>query len=494
MSRFNWDISLTMSKVQLLDIGSNHLTSIGPGTFDYMTNLMHIDMSHNDIQTVDKLTWQKHLVIHIDFSHNNISNIDFLENVHVERLYLRSNPIGNIDFSRFPSIRYARILDISDTGLTTITRENLLPLIDIQHLSLADNDIFVLEPSIFDHMMKLKELDISNNKLTSLDKTMLPSLEKLDQCHFKGNPFHCNCELQWLKKSFDDSSSEGRNVSASCRTPFSTEMSTLSLSRMTCRKPVVTRFAGDNDIYGREPFTILCIAEGDPQPTILVRHPSGSTSQENPQAQNKSSYIYSNQIIYKIDRASQSDSGNYECLAKNIEGPSSRKSLTIDIQRGKRFERKGIAVAAAGTLAGAIVGTFIGTILLCILILFLLYKFVYPRLKKKYPPRRIVSSPRDPDKRTSTLSSNFHKPMLPVPLDEEPDTTYINETTGSQNIPPALPKDRTGVKRWSDASYSKIEVKETDPKEEQTEPNPIYEDLPDGAVYTSPKKIKGLHF
>ncbi|MBN3304694.1 STIP1 protein, partial [Amia calva] len=74
-----------------------------------------------------------------------------------------------------------------------------LPAQHLQRLYLQENAIGHVPRGALDGMRRLQRLDLSSNNLTSLPRGLFRDLDSLSQLLLRGNPWHCGCNLLWLR-------------------------------------------------------------------------------------------------------------------------------------------------------------------------------------------------------------------------------------------------------------------------------------------------------
>lgn len=85
----------------------------------------------------------------------------------------------------FPSLR---TLEIENSGLKVISREDLVGLEFLEKLSICSNQLRSLPSNVFDNMLKLKEVSFYNNKLEYLSSRLLkPIMKGLILVDFRSN-------------------------------------------------------------------------------------------------------------------------------------------------------------------------------------------------------------------------------------------------------------------------------------------------------------------
>lgn len=224
-----------------------------------------------------------------------LRDVAFLKHVKADDVSLMGNHIGPIDFSRFPSLYNVRSLHLEDT--------------DFSHL----------EPGYFRDLSQLESLHLQNNGITTLAESMKAVFSKLKSLKFDGNPFHCNCELIWLRRWLTGSEFQGDVTGVQCSTPFSEELSSVDEERLECSAPSMINITKDVTVRQEATLTVTCFAKGDPAPQIHWELPDGRMKSYSP-AFNRTETVLGKDF-HKI--AKLSDAGTYRCVATNLLGNDS---------------------------------------------------------------------------------------------------------------------------------------------------------------------------
>ncbi|KAF9778564.1 hypothetical protein BJ322DRAFT_1091258 [Thelephora terrestris] len=168
--------------VRTLSIASNMLTDVT--SFGHLTNLEHLDLSRNDIESLRQLDCLRSLR-ELRADGNKIKNIDGLQRLEgLVKLSLQSNQIRKVDLSGF---RWSKLemLNLSQNRLDSI--QGLKMLGGLIALNLDNNGLSELGVEAGDGgdrggrgcLGKLRILRVSGNKLQRLDGECFPNLRTL---------------------------------------------------------------------------------------------------------------------------------------------------------------------------------------------------------------------------------------------------------------------------------------------------------------------------
>ena len=166
--------------LRYLSLLYNHLIYIQRGTFDSLSLLEYIDLSHNtnlpsglptgifsknhNLQVIN-LKWQQ---FHIN-PHRAIGAL--FQNVNETTILLAENPIRHLNFSGFPLIHVFQ-LDLQFLSLSNLSFNDFLPLkrIPISILELNRNNLTFVKwtGGVFQHLRLVSKLYLSYNSIRNL--------------------------------------------------------------------------------------------------------------------------------------------------------------------------------------------------------------------------------------------------------------------------------------------------------------------------------------
>ncbi|KAI8511137.1 hypothetical protein Bbelb_102370 [Branchiostoma belcheri] len=162
----------------------------------------------------------------------------------LKKLYLNNNEISNIEDFAFQHLPKLEFLSLTYNKIVSIQRgwfhgAVMLTTLEIEYNPLMNIGNIVTQESPFVHLTKLRTLELAYGSLTNNDIVALDGLaSKVD---LAGNPLRCTCALSWLElQDQKDYVTDFNRLT--CNHPPSlrnTLVSNLTLSNITCLKPVV---------------------------------------------------------------------------------------------------------------------------------------------------------------------------------------------------------------------------------------------------------------
>lgn len=167
-------------KLKYLSLSNCSIYYIHKKAFYGLKNLIEIDLSFNDIQTLDPLVFQ-----HI----NDLTS-----------LILRGNPIKFTANTPFLVSNTIQHLDLGLCSIKNIPRGVFFGVKKIMYMSLDRNRLQTLKYNSLPR--GLKYLNIANNMIINVPIELLTSLTNLHRLDLSGNPINCTCPLMDLQDWF----------------------------------------------------------------------------------------------------------------------------------------------------------------------------------------------------------------------------------------------------------------------------------------------------
>lgn len=207
-----------------LNLSYNHLESISSMLFEGLPNLIDLDLSHNEIDSLDKEVMKNIKTIkRLKLGYNQWRTVPshlFTDLIHLNFLSLEGNNLSTLSEKDFPG-KSVTILNIANNNFTEVPTQALEQLskydlvfnisgnhieklndlgnITVDTLDLSGNHMTDIDPGVFEHST-IATLDLHNNNLTTLPKLMELYFRLMGtrQILLHENPWHCDCNLQWL--------------------------------------------------------------------------------------------------------------------------------------------------------------------------------------------------------------------------------------------------------------------------------------------------------
>ncbi|XP_029318346.1 toll-like receptor 1 [Cottoperca gobio] len=200
-------------KLRRLSLSKNRFSSLSfiSEKTHQMNKLESLDLSFNSIYLDKPCSWPAQLT----------------------ELSLGNNNLGNSVFN-YLSKNFERI-DLSKTGITAITQEDLSRFLKLTHLKLSSNSIQVIPADL--SAPALLSLYVDQNAITSISMEVLVGLPRLHTLKAGNNPFVCSCDSYWFVTVLNKSLLPDWPLDYTCSTPPSfagVPLSEYKTSKLSC--------------------------------------------------------------------------------------------------------------------------------------------------------------------------------------------------------------------------------------------------------------------
>ncbi|XP_023217408.1 protein artichoke-like [Centruroides sculpturatus] len=183
---FDKDFFTYLPKLENLNLRYTGFSSLLPKLFASNTNLKYLSLANNALSSVPSSALKdlKSLVV-LWLNDNPIKYIksgDFKGLVNLTSLYISNMAeLKNIEKFAFEGLINLRILHCSDNYKLEV----------IDSMAFATNNTFPLK--------HIEMIYLRNNALTTLSEKLL-NWKRITYTDLSGNPWHCDCKVQWLGK------------------------------------------------------------------------------------------------------------------------------------------------------------------------------------------------------------------------------------------------------------------------------------------------------
>lgn len=334
--------------------------------------------------------------------------------VNLQRIFLRSCRIGQIDGLAFSGITNLIELDLSHNLLTSVPSEtfqdipflrdlvlshNPIQKIDsrafkaapgLVKLDLSECELQMVAPMAFEGL-ELHELKLSGNRLSELRVQTVETLGKLHGIELQDNPWHCDCKMRPVKEWVIQNKIP-LGISPICsggpERVIDKAFTDLHVDDFACKpdmlqmKRYVEANAGDN-------VTIVCKANSVPAPHInwywngrlLINNSAFSTHQR--------IFIFEEGGFQKHSRlvltnAQETDSTEFYCVAENRAG-NAEANFTVRVS----MRAAGMVTLGTGQIAGLSAALVILILFVLLVILVLLVRLRRIPFSESKTPGRI---------------------------------------------------------------------------------------------------------
>jgi len=219
-----------MLSLETLNISSNSLSSLDPGSFSGLSQSLRVlDLSSNNFQQLPTRAFKAVLgLTKLYVSRNrvkklgplefaplgNLSVIDISFNPGVEVSEDAFRQLDNLRELVFKSCKLTSIPNFSDArrelrrlnlagnNLSNVVPGNFKNMRLLETLILRNNAITSIDRRSFEGLEALKIIDLANNQLTSLPKGLIFYTNVLQKLYLTGMKWNCNCDIWWLSELY----------------------------------------------------------------------------------------------------------------------------------------------------------------------------------------------------------------------------------------------------------------------------------------------------
>lgn len=182
-----------LTELRELDLSGNRIKSIGRGgMFQNMSRLLLLDMGKNTISTIfrDNLMGPRAL-LHLVLANNKINYIEdeaLADLSSLVSLDLRQNLLGSLYEEWFHGLGRLATLDLTHNRIHNIPSSVFRALASLRILNLSGNRISSVDPRAFSGLTRLQELVLEDNLLAAVPTAALQSLPNLASLTVDHNP------------------------------------------------------------------------------------------------------------------------------------------------------------------------------------------------------------------------------------------------------------------------------------------------------------------
>ena len=252
-----------LSDLTLLDLSDNELQDIPSNAFNHLSNLVELLLAKNNVMHLNEHTLLNSKLSLLDLSGNVINEIhrNAFQNIkHLKHLYLQDNNmnvlpssclthferlqvlhIGQNKFNRisdgaFSSLTRLITLDISGCSeLQEVSQDAFSQLEDLESVKISWNrKLTYIHENAFSLVPNMRYLDLSNNGLMSVSRDLVPWMS-LTSVDLSGNPWHCDCEINFMKDVIIHTVNSSDNIPiVRCQSPSNIKGKDVALLNIEC--------------------------------------------------------------------------------------------------------------------------------------------------------------------------------------------------------------------------------------------------------------------
>lgn len=181
------------SQLETLDVAINFIGGVEPRSFDDLSHLQTLNISHNTIKNLSffSILTQLQNLTTLDVSFNALQEIAPLQLFKLNslrHLNLSDNFLLELGDKALTGLFSLKHLQLNDNRLKRLHRNAFSQLFDLEYLDLSSNQLQELDTNLFTIPgRRLKRLFLRDNKLQSIDENLFSNSRSLVQLDLSGN-------------------------------------------------------------------------------------------------------------------------------------------------------------------------------------------------------------------------------------------------------------------------------------------------------------------
>jgi len=201
ISSVTFETFANVSELEQLDLSYNYLKILDINILKALPKLSYLYLRRNQISEIIPGTLEKNSFLeYLDLGHNIIEHLrsDVFNGLD-KLLYitLEFNKLQYVHPETFVALPYLGGLDLSyNYALQIPTDRHFISSHSLKNLALSGCNISSVSVETFANVSALERLFLVKNNLKSLNINVLKALPRLSELYLKGNPLHCDCQLQ----------------------------------------------------------------------------------------------------------------------------------------------------------------------------------------------------------------------------------------------------------------------------------------------------------
>lgn len=199
------DAFISLPSLQILNLASNKINHVDQSAFGSNPTIRAIRLDGNELTDVRGVFTNMNGLGWLNISDNNLMWFDYSHlPASLEWLDMHRNQIQKLEnyFDLKTNVNI-KMLDVSYNLLTSVDESSIPNSIEV--LFLNDNQINRVNSGTFLHKPNLEKVVLYGNKIKTVDIgafALSPVSEEKDlpEFYIGGNPFHCDCTMEWLQR------------------------------------------------------------------------------------------------------------------------------------------------------------------------------------------------------------------------------------------------------------------------------------------------------
>ncbi|MCI4380247.1 hypothetical protein PGIGA_G00237590 [Pangasianodon gigas] len=326
-----------LSQLEILMIGENPISQIQDMNFQPLSNLRSLVLARMNLSEIpDNALVGLHKLESISFYENKFAKVPQVALRKVQSLKfldLNKNPIEKINRGDFVDMIHMKELGINSMpDLVSIDSFAVSNLPELTKIEATNNPrLSYIHPNAFYNLPRLETLMLNDNALSALHRVTVESLPSLQEVSLHSNPIYCDCVVRWInmnktKIRFMEADTllctgppefEGHHVR---RVHFREMMD-------TCLPVIAPESLPERiGVDGGRSVSLHCRSFAEPNPEIYWITPSGERVLPRMAS---SKYLVHPEGTLDIFNISESEAGQYTCVAHNVMGADMKSVVMV---------------------------------------------------------------------------------------------------------------------------------------------------------------------
>ncbi|MCJ8734349.1 hypothetical protein PDJAM_G00234230 [Pangasius djambal] len=326
-----------LNQLEILMIGENPISQIQDLNFQPLSNLRSLVLARMNLSEIpDNALVGLHELESISFYENKFAKVPQVALRKVQSLKfldLNKNPIEKINRGDFVDMIHMKELGINSMpDLVSIDSFAVSNLPELTKIEATNNPrLSYIHPNAFYNLPRLETLMLNDNALSALHRVTVESLPSLQEVSLHSNPIYCDCVVRWInmnktKIRFMEADTllctgppefEGHHVR---RVHFREMMD-------TCLPVIAPESLPERiSVDGGHSVSLHCRSFAEPNPEIYWITPSGEKVLPRMAS---SKYLVHPEGTLDIFNISESEAGQYTCVAHNVMGADMKSVVMV---------------------------------------------------------------------------------------------------------------------------------------------------------------------
>ena len=175
--------------LKILSLKNCMIISMGQILMNQTTQLEHLDLSHNILKNMYKISRASFNLKSLILNDNKITSLqidDLKSFTELVLLDLSTNLISEIRYGSFDALKKLSILLLNHNKLKHVQFYSYT-LVNLSSLNLSKNLLHSLKNASFSHLKKLKSLILSDNVIKEIERGTFSGLKKLENLNLNNN-------------------------------------------------------------------------------------------------------------------------------------------------------------------------------------------------------------------------------------------------------------------------------------------------------------------